>query len=114
MYSCCQLAIRIYSTFRVSALIYHIGIYPRITDDNQKKVHPQTWYISFGFIVIRLICILYHNGNHNHALIYKNMFIEFTPSSLAYNSYTHQRTYEPGLVYMKLTCMSVRAIIAHV
>ena len=28
---------------------------------------------------------------------YKNMFVEFVPSSMTYNLYTHQHAYEPGL-----------------
>ena len=62
--------------------------------------------MSFSFAVKTLsgICVLYHNDNHNHALVqeyvYRVYIYMHVLSSLAYNSYTGQRACEPDLVYM--------------
>ena len=55
----------IYNTFRVTALICHSGIYPRIIS----RRHTYNCFKKF----FSKICILYHEGNHTlvHELVHR-------------------------------------------
>ena len=78
MFSHCQLAI--YNIFTASALICHIEIDPKFTNDNWSKIYLRIYnFILAGFVS----CV-------TQLSTYMNMFIGFVLLSLAYNLHADQ------------------------
>ena len=71
----------------VNLFYTHAGAYPKLSDDNYWKIHLQINSIGLADYCKKFCSggsVFCYDGNHS--LVYKYIFVDLIPLSLAYNS----------------------------